>query len=542
MIFSDAEAWEAAGRPDLAIDAYSVLIDAQRGGADALIRRSALRRELGALQEAQADLEHAAEIAPDNPYPMMRLGQLAHAAGRNIKAAQWQCAALARAPDNAEMRVNAAAACSNVEWLDLAYKAARPLQEDVSDWWAAARNRALAAFPAEHAAALATLRSRHDAEDPAAVCWTLIHQFYRLGRIRVATRLCESMMRDRPHSFPVFAIYARLLARTSGPEAAVSFLEAHAWLHRNSDDYHYVLARMLQEAGRYEDVLEITKHNSIEDENEDLRYTKSIAKLLTHRDAELREYCCEWTEQSPRSLTPAGFVCSAHFLKRLGEEEAIDTDRVDQVSLVHFWDKPEVPGDVLAVMASWLHHHPSIQQRIFDEEGARDFIRRCYGGDAVASFDRCTHAAMKADVFRVAYLAQEGGVWIDADEACLRPVPQLLVSAAESEATAALSGDVPAYLHNFFLGARAGSRVMLAAFEDAVAAVDTLARDGAQMDIWQVTGPGLITRMVGSHLTKADAVHLAPVRLLALNHYRSFASNQPSLAYKRSPEANWQLL
>ena len=59
---------------------------------------------------------------------------------------------------------------------------------------------------------------------------------------------------------------------------------------------------------------------------------------------------------------------------------------------------------------------------------------------------------------------------------------------------------------------------------------------GTRTDMWAVTGPGLITRAVGKHLTEAY-----DVLLLADSEYRTFAETLEDLEYKKRPEGNWRM-
>ena len=210
--------------------------------------------------------------------------------------------------------------------------------------------------------------------------------------------------------------------------------------------------------------------------------------------------------------------------------------------MVQFWDKPDVPPDVRRVLDSWVEMHPQLRRTLFCEERARAFLVDEFGSAAAAVFDLCHHAAMKADYFRIAYLYRCGGIYVDADERCLRPMGSLLSTAAVSDMAAVRSGDVMGYLHNFWLGARAGSRVLELALREADRAI--LAKgEGQPLSIWQATGPGLITRAVGQYLVEdGSAASCGGVYLLPFRQYRSFVATAGDLSYKTESDANWQLM
>ncbi len=209
--------------------------------------------------------------------------------------------------------------------------------------------------------------------------------------------------------------------------------------------------------------------------------------------------------------------------------------------IVQFWDTEAIPTDVQTVMESWKKAHPYIQHVVFDEKGARLFLADHCGAEAAETFDLCHHPAMKADYFRVAFLYKAGGIYVDADELCLQPMHDVVRASDDTEIIATLSGDVPGYLHNWFLGARPDSRVMKAAFEDATAGVRRDVQAGRKPDIWLATGPGLITRAVGRYLSEPERRGDEALMLMPLQQYRTLARTESSLAYKTNAAANWQL-
>lgn len=83
--------------------------------------------------------------------------------------------------------------------------------------------------------------------------------------------------------------------------------------------------------------------------------------------------------------------------------------------ILQFWDQKTIPPDVQNCMASW-RSIPDFDHVLFDEEQAREFIRTEYDARHLDAYDLCNHPAMKADLFRLAYLYRHGGVYIDADD------------------------------------------------------------------------------------------------------------------------------
>jgi hypothetical protein len=100
--------------------------------------------------------------------------------------------------------------------------------------------------------------------------------------------------------------------------------------------------------------------------------------------------------------------------------------------LVQFWDtRTDVPRDVAECIASWdqiLDDVPGLSRAMFDDDSARQFIRDELSPEHAAAFEACRHPAMRCDYFRLCFLLQHGGVYVDADEVYLGGLgPELLV-------------------------------------------------------------------------------------------------------------------
>lgn len=540
--FAAAEDWVTLGDLDRTIEEYGRLIDAGAGGSDALLARAALYRQRGALGAALADLERADRLAPDSPWPQLRLGQLADASGRNVASVEHLLTAVARAPDNKEMRINLAHNCSYQDWLDIAYHAVRQLPEDLPDWWAGERHRAVLHHRARRTEALALLGRRRGANDMILVRWELALRLFALGRIAVARRLCEGLMADIPDSFPAFLLLSKIITRVEGVPAAIAFLESIRPRHGDNPEYPLALAQLLHEDGRFAEMLATLPDIAVADMPEHIRYIVAVALLALGRAEALRRHCRAWMAAAPLSVPPAGLACAVLNAPPPVVVRPSAPAAPRAIDIVQFWDSSRVPDDVAATMASWRRFHPAAAHSLFDEARAIAYLADHFGAEAAQLFGQCHHVAMKADYFRVAFLLRSGGNYIDADELCLRPMDAILGAAGTADIVASLSGDVPGYLHNWYLGARAGSPVMRLAVDDASAAIARAAREGRKPDIWQVTGPGLITRAVGRYLTdEATPPPPGAAILMPLQQYRNFARTRSDLAYKRDGAANWNL-
>jgi mannosyltransferase OCH1-like enzyme len=160
--------------------------------------------------------------------------------------------------------------------------------------------------------------------------------------------------------------------------------------------------------------------------------------------------------------------------------------------IVQFWDQPEPPPDVLALMATWRENNPAWTYERFHFESADAFLAEHFNGEVRQAFRRARHPAHKADLFRLAWLHVNGGLHVDADDRCLAPLETMLPPGmgflGYQEGFSTVSNNV--------LGAAPGHPVIARAMRGAVTALNR----GDSDSLWLSTGPGLITRAFAAEL------------------------------------------
>ena len=536
-----AERFEGEGRFEEAIGHYYQLIEGGKADCVVYIRCATLHRERGRPAEARAVFEAAIARFPEDPWPRHRLGELDGQCGRHLAAYQQMRTAMELAPDGEEFRVNVAAVSGPLGWYDVGFAAARRLRPDVGDWWAGARQGALDRYRAERSAALALLRKRsRDGRTAHAFRCTIVPKLIGLGRLAVATRLANALIAETPDFPPAYYMLAGIILRQSGADAALAFVRSNPVMKTDAHAYLLLVGRLLHESGRYQELLDEFDGAEESPDDEQLRWLRLMAMLMLQARAKLRSYCQDWLAGSPEAIVPAATLVGLRALDADASAWRCGRPTLIKPHLCQFWDKPEIPGDVRGVMLSWTAHNPEIDYNVFDDAGARAFLTTHFGSSIVQTYDACHHPAMKADYFRVAFLYHAGGLYADADELCLRPLGHLLPAAEEGEIVAVLSGDLPGYVHNFFLAARPRSRILRLALDDATRSIAALLQAGQRPGIWGVTGPGLITRAVGAFLaSQPQSWEREDVLLLGRRQYASYARTENRLAYKSKAETNW---
>jgi tetratricopeptide (TPR) repeat protein len=198
--------------------------------------------------------------------------------------------------------------------------------------------------------------------------------------------------------------------------------------------------------------------------------------------------------------------------------------------IAQFWDRPDPPADVRSLMASWSGE-AGFAYHLFDERTAEAFLRRNAGRDVARAFRRAGHAAQRADIFRLAWLAKEGGLYADADDRRLAPLADLVPDGAGLIAYQENYGSIA----NNFLAAVPAHPVILRALDLAATALNR----GDKDFVWLSTGPGLMTRATAQVLAEdEDGAVGGTILLRELHEMRRLVEIHCPVDYK-STRAHW---
>ncbi|MGU3537394.1 glycosyltransferase [Methylobacterium sp. A54F] len=164
--------------------------------------------------------------------------------------------------------------------------------------------------------------------------------------------------------------------------------------------------------------------------------------------------------------------------------------------LIHqLWIDATIPERFVAFRDGWLRHHPGWTYRLWTDADVAAFVRAAEPGlaDLLDGHDR---AICRADIARYLILKHHGGLYVDLDFECLRPLDPLLDGASLS-----IGLEPESHLATNAAQARNFSRILCPSliacrpghpFWDAVTA--DLAAARAKADVLDATGPFLLTR------------------------------------------------
>ena len=135
---------------------------------------------------------------------------------------------------------------------------------------------------------------------------------------------------------------------------------------------------------------------------------------LEHRNRSAPASGQGW-QQSSRALAERFYQLD---FQRFGYSTSLSPPR----QLIQYWDQPQPPASVQALMNVVRDLHPDWDYQRFDRQRAADELGALYGKDLRQAFLDIRLPAMQADVFRMAYLLRHGGVWIDAATVLHQPL------------------------------------------------------------------------------------------------------------------------
>ncbi|MGG5811577.1 glycosyltransferase family 32 protein [Falsiroseomonas sp. CW058] len=206
-----------------------------------------------------------------------------------------------------------------------------------------------------------------------------------------------------------------------------------------------------------------------------------------------------------------------------------------EVDLFQYWDR-DPPPDVAAEMEKWSRVPTLRSYRRFDEAEARQYLADRHGAELVRAYDAAWHAAMKSDLFRIAYLLDHGGLYMDCD---MRQVERTaeFVAAMNTPLQLTVQTHRPTCgVTNCVMHARPNHPLMARFLERCVRNI----LDENLRNPLQATGPAALSAMIDQMLRDRDgaAVLLRSTSVSLTELHRRLATNFGA-SYKKTSKS-WQ--
>lgn len=178
------------------------------------------------------------------------------------------------------------------------------------------------------------------------------------------------------------------------------------------------------------------------------------------------------------------------------------------IPLLQYWHDGSPPPAVRRRMVGWVDD-PDFDVSVFDDVSAADFLREHFDGAQVRAFASCAVPAMRADFFRYAWLYVHGGAYVDADVKNLggagevfRATDRGCLFLRAPKKPPKREGWRPGRLPNGLMFLRhPKDSAMAYALERATENVTNRISN----DVWEVTGPGILTKVWGEGPPRSDA-------------------------------------
>jgi hypothetical protein len=194
--------------------------------------------------------------------------------------------------------------------------------------------------------------------------------------------------------------------------------------------------------------------------------------------------------------------------------------------LGHYWDGP-LPGPARRGAEAWARLHPGWAQTRFDQDSAAAWLAQ-HDPEALPVFTALAQPAVRADLFRLCWLAQGGGVWADLDEFPRAAVDGWLTGALGVVVLEVGYGTVA----NNFLAAAPGLPLIAQARADALA---HLAANPAPYPWWD-SGPARLTVALAGAIAAGQA---AGLRVLSQGDYCARVATNLPFPHKRRAD-HWR--
>lgn len=189
------------------------------------------------------------------------------------------------------------------------------------------------------------------------------------------------------------------------------------------------------------------------------------------------------------------------------------------------WITHDLPQRAQALRARWARLNPGLDMRLYDDAGARAVMAQVLPG-RLASYDAMPFGVMRADVFRLAVLLRDGGVYVDIDmrperrlpdDLFLRPCSLSVEARLTRRRQRELGYARPLQIANCILAARPGHPFLRAALERAFALLDA-SPEPSRERIEDITGPRMLTRLL-QDMAPADVWIGSQVQFMAPLHH-----------------------
>jgi Glycosyltransferase sugar-binding region containing DXD motif len=259
-----------------------------------------------------------------------------------------------------------------------------------------------------------------------------------------------------------------------------------------------VRAAPRRQAGRSSNISQTHAGQILDEISLDPHLLAELQRIRTRPPAERIAPLGEAIDENPDSTAAAMQLLLAHRAGGPLDQPAPVPGAAIPYRFCQFWTEADPPPDVLALMATWARHHPGAALTRFDDASAQAYLRARFPAFITEAFNAAREPAMRADLFRLAWLYAEGGLYADADDRCHASLAPLL----RPGLVLAFYLEPWGTVGNNFLAAAPRQPLMADALRQAATAVLRGDRDL----VWLSTGPGMMSRCLARAMVAAGGL------------------------------------
>tara|TARA_R110000823_G_scaffold232962_1_gene359319 strand:- start:102 stop:896 length:795 start_codon:yes stop_codon:yes gene_type:complete len=101
-------------------------------------------------------------------------------------------------------------------------------------------------------------------------------------------------------------------------------------------------------------------------------------------------------------------------------------------TILQLWGRKEtLTPPMISAMDSWRTLNPSYGHILMFDDDCRSFLKEHFTKDVCTAFELIKPGAGKADLFRYCYLYVKGGVYVDIDNICIKPLDNIIKKESE---------------------------------------------------------------------------------------------------------------
>lgn len=191
--------------------------------------------------------------------------------------------------------------------------------------------------------------------------------------------------------------------------------------------------------------------------------------------------------------------------------------------IVQYWHAENVPADLVQVTKTW-QKSVGYDYYLYNMDSALNFLNKNFSKNVSEAF-LISNPTVQSDIFRIAYLYVNGGIYVDCDDLCRNFSYEDLLDGSETVFQIEKYGT----LGNNFIATVPGVDFFL---ELLIRIVKNIEEDNS-LDAWIKSGPGVLSLEFARYYAE-NITALSGVKVISYSEYSKYVSQHLPVKYKLS--------